>query len=170
MDNNFILFDDWTTRYDGTLKFRKRQYVVGIVCTSFLLLVSLIGIFFEVGMLFFLFISSIAFASVNLEWLKIKNSHLIIKSNQIMVTNKFNKTTVYNIDLNNLVVKLSHSFNLRSGGIVMKFYDMNNNFICKYEDMLNFAAPLGEKNTNWEEAILNLKIKIIDDFEIIKNK
>ena len=94
MDNNFILFDDWTTRYDGTLKFRKRQYVVGIVCTSFLLLVSLIGIFFEVGMLFFLFISSIAFASVNLEWLKIKNSHLIIKSNQIMVTNKFNKTTV----------------------------------------------------------------------------
>ena len=36
--------------------------------------------------------------------------------------------------------------------------------------MLNFAAPLGEKNTNWEEAILNLKIKIIDDFEIIKNK
>ena len=52
----------------------------------------------------------------------------------------------------------------------MRFYDTNNNFICRYEDMLNFAAPLGEKNTNWEEAILNLKIKIIDDFEIIKNK
>ena len=170
MDSKNILFDDWTTRCDGALKFRKRQYVVGMICTSLLMLVSLIGIFFELGMLVLLFISLIVFANVYLEWLKIKNSHLIIKSNQIMVTNKFNKTTVYNIDLNNLVVKLSHSFNLRSGGIVMKFYDMNNNFICKYEDMLNFAAPLGEKNTNWAEAILNLKIKIIDDFEIIKNK
>ena len=76
------------------------------------MLVSLIGIFFELGMLVLLFISLIVFANVYLEWLKIKNSHLIIKSNQIMVTNRFNKITVYNINLNNLVIKLCHSFYL----------------------------------------------------------
>ena len=141
-----------------------------MICSIFLFLVSLIGVIFEVEILVFMFISLIVFACVNLEWLKIKNSHLIIKSNQIIVTNRFKKTTAFNIDLNNLVIKLSHSFNLRSGGIVMKFYDMNNNLICKYEDMLNFAAPLGEKNTCWEQAILALNVKIIDDFEIIKNK
>ena len=141
-----------------------------MICSIFLFLVSLIGVIFEVEILVFMFISLIVFACVNLEWLKIKNSHLIIKSNQIIVTNRFKKTTAFNIDLNNLVIQLSHSFNLRSGGIVMKFYDMNNNLICKYEDMLNFAAPLGEKNTYWEQAILALNVKIIDDFEIIKNK
>ena len=169
MDSKNILFDDWTTRCDGALKFRKRRYVVGMICTSLLMLVSLIGIFFELGMLVLLFISLIVFADVYLEWLKIKNSHLIIKSNQIIVTNRFNKTTVYNVDLNNLVIKLRHSFNFRSGGIVMKFYDTNNNFICKYEDMLNSAAQLGDTNTTWEKAVLALNIKIIDDFEIIKN-
>ena len=36
--------------------------------------------------------------------------------------------------------------------------------------MLNYAAPLGERNTLWEKAVLSLNIKIIDEFEIIKNK
>ena len=88
MDSESILFDDWRTRYDEALKFRKRQYVIGVICSSFLMLVSLIGIFYDLGMLVFIILSLIAFVSINLEWLKIKNSHLIIKSNQIIVTNK----------------------------------------------------------------------------------
>lgn len=43
------------------------------------------------------------------------------------------------------------------------------NLICKYEDMLNKAAPWGFEKTSWERSIEGLDIKIIDAEGIIKN-
>ena len=52
----------------------------------------------------------------------------------------------------------------------MIFLNQDNHQICKYEDMLNGASPLGDKKTLWEEKILSLGIKVVDEQEIIKNK
>lgn len=68
-----------------------------------------------------------------------------------------------------MTLELRHSFNRRSGGIIMKFYDSKGNLICKYEDMLNRAAPWGFEKTSWERSIEGLGIKIIDAEGIIKN-
>ena len=167
---NSILFDDWQTRYAGAYKYRRRAYILSLICTGILLLVSLIGLFFEWAFIVLLAFSLVVLMSSWLEWLKIKNNHLIIKPNQIEITNRFSKTTIYEISIDNLVLELRHSFNLRSGGIILKFYDSKNNFICKYEDMLNGAVPFGVPKSNWERSVESLGIKIIDNEWIIKNK
>ena len=169
MLNNNILFDDWATRCDGVLKHRRRVFIFCLICISILFLGSCVGAFFELAVIAPLVISFIVLTVLLLEWQKIKNNHLVIKSNQIEITNRFNKTTTYKIHVHELTLELSHSFNRRSGGIIMKFYDSKGNLICKYEDMLNRAAPWGFKKTSWEISIEGLGIKIIDAEGIFKN-
>ena len=83
--------------------------------------------------------------------------------------NRFNRSSVYDISLSDLKIELRYSFNRRSGGIVMKFYN-NNKFICKYEDMINGASSFGEKETKWERKIKSLGFEIIDLSGVMKNK
>ena len=78
-------------------------------------------------------------------------------------------TTYYKVHIHELTLELGYSFNRRSGGIVMKFYDTNRRLICKYEDMFNRAASKKKKKTNWENNLERLGIKIIDTSGIIKN-
>ena len=52
----------------------------------------------------------------------------------------------------------------------MIFLNQDNRQICKYEDMLNGASSLGDKKTLWEEKILSLGFKVVDEQEILKNK
>ena len=170
MENNCILFDDWATRYDTAFNHRKSAYILSLICPGFMLSASIIGLFFDWSLIVMLILSLIVLINVILEWLKIKNSHLVIRENQIEITNRFSKTTIYPINMENIVLELKHSFNRRSGGIIMKFYDSNANLICKYEDMLNSAAPFGVTQTNWEKAITTLGLRIKDPGEIIKNK
>jgi hypothetical protein len=170
MENSRILYDDWTTRYDGAVAYRKKAHCLSLMCTGFLLVVSMIGVFIDLGMIVMLVISLIMLTFVTLEWLKIKNNHLIIRENQIEITNKYNKTTVYQINMNDIFLEINHSFNRRSGGIIMKFYDSKANFICKYEDMLNGASPFGVKQTRWEKSVAALDIRIDDPEGIIKNR
>ena len=169
MLNNSILFDDWQMRRDGVLKYRKRAYTISLFCISILFLVLSVGVFFELALMIPLVHALIAITVVFLEWQKVKNNHLIIKSNQIAITNRFNKTTIYKIHIHELTLELRHSFNRRSGGIILKFYDSKGNLICKYEDMLNTAAPWGLEKTKWEKSLEGLGIVIIDTSGIIKN-
>ena len=169
MLNNSILFDDWQMRRDGVLKYRTRAYTISLFCISILFLVLSVGVFFELALMIPLVLALIAITVVFLEWQKVKNNHLIIKSNQIAITNRFNKTTIYKIHIHELTLELRHSFNRRSGGIILKFYDSKGNLICKYEDMLNTAAPWGLEKTKWEKSLEGLGIVIIDTSGIIKN-
>lgn len=52
----------------------------------------------------------------------------------------------------------------------MEFFDSDCNPVCKYEDMLNRAAPWGATQTNWEKDIKALGIRIIDPEDVIMNK
>ena len=169
MENN-ILFDDWEVRREGCFNRRKKDYNIASVCNGVLCLFSVIGIIFHWGYFVPLALSSIAYLVIWLEWLKIKNNHLVIRSNQIEVTNRFNKTAIYKIQVNELTIELRHSFYARSGGIILLFCNKDMRTIFKYEDMLNYAAPYGFEKTNWEKGIEKLGVKIIDRTEIIKNK
>lgn len=169
MQANDILFDDWETRYDEALRSRKKAYIFFLSYACITCLFSLVGSFFKWPLIMPFFIFLLVLISIILEWLKIKNNHLVIKNNQIEITNRFNKTRIYEINAKELVIMLRHSiFNRRSGGIVIKFYDSKKNFICKYEDMLNGAIPFGVKKTNWEKSIEALGVKIIDTERILR--
>lgn len=157
-------------RIPDAIKYRKKNYILSLLCTLVLFVMSIIGCIFYWEVIVLLLISAIVFIAVIFEWLKIKNNHLIIKNNQIEITNRFNKIKIYKINIDNVVLKIRSSFNRRSGGIIMIFLNQANHQICKYEDMLNGASPLGDKKTLWEEKILSLGIKVVDEQEILKNK
>ena len=123
---------------------------------------------FEFAFVIVLILLIIVTVVVYLEWLKVKNNHLVIRTNQIEITNRFSKKVIYNIDYNNLKIKLEYSYK-RGGGIFLSFYDSNFNYITRYEDMLNYPTPYGEKRNCWEETIKTLGLEIIDNSEIIKN-
>ena len=167
-DSN-ILFDDWKTRNDKAFDYRRKDYVTSFITCLILVIISFIGIFIELGLIVFFVLSLIALIAVVLEWLKIRNSHLLIKKDSIVIWNRFNRSSVYDISLSDLKIELRYSFNKRSGGIVMKFYN-NNKFICKYEDMINGASSFGEKETKWERKIKSLGFEIIDLSGVMKNK
>ena len=169
MESN-ILFDDWEVRCEGIRNHRKKDYNICSICIGGLCLVSVMGMIFYWGCAVLLILFSVTYLFIWFEWLKIKNNHLVIKSNQIEVTNRFNKTAIYKIQINELAIELRHSFNGRSGGIILLFYDKDRHEIFKYEDMLNHAAPYGFEKTNWEKGLEKLGAKIIDPTEIIKNK
>ena len=168
-DDSNILFDDWKTRNDKAFDFRRKNYVTSFITCLILVIISFIGIFIELGLIVFFVLSLIALIAVVLEWLKIRNSHLLIKKDSIVILNRFNRSSVYDISLSDLKIELRYSFNRRSGGIVMKFYN-NNKFICKYEDMINGASSFGEKETKWERKIKSLGFEIIDLSGVMKNK
>ena len=170
MGNNRILFDDWAVRPDNAFNRRKKDYcwVLAAVCT--MLVFSIVALFFVWPVIIVFVLSLISLISIILEWCKIKNHHLIIKENQIEVTNRFNKTTVYKINIKNMSLDLHTALVRRGGGIKMIFFDSDSNLVCKYEDMLNRASLLGESKTDWEISIMALGIKIFDPQEIIKKQ
>ena len=169
MENNIILFDDWKTRRSDTLKNRKNEYLIVLITLIILLFISIFGLFFHWGLIIILIIILIGMVSIYIEWLQVKNNHLIIKNNRIMITNRFNKTYSYDINFDDIILKIKLPF-INSGGIILNFYNKSGKLICKYHDMVNYASSLGDKKTLWEEKILSLGIKVVDEQEIIKNK
>lgn len=169
MEDNIILFDDWKTRRSDTLKNRKNRYLISLITLIILLFISIFGLFFHWGLIIILIIILIGMVSIYIEWLQVKNNHLIIKNNRIMITNRFNKTYSYDINFDDIILKIKLPF-INSGGIILNFYNKSGKLICKYHDMVNYASSLGDKKTLWEEKILSLGIKVVDEQEIIKNK
>lgn len=169
MENNDVLFDDWQVRCERILERRRAAYAVCISAIGVLLVSSCIGMFLEPA-LFLPFVICVAvFAVVVLEYLKVKNNHLVIRNNLIEITNRFNKTTTYKVNIRELTLIIKHSINYRSGGIIMLFYDSKDNLICKYEDMFNRTALFGCEKTKWEKTIEGFNIKVVDPTGIIKN-
>ena len=68
------------------------------------------------------------------------------------------------------IVQLEGETFYTATGLPFIYKVIDDHQICKYEDMLNVASPLGDKKTLWEEKILSLGIKVVDEQEIIKNK
>ena len=169
MEDN-ILFDDWKVRREGVFDRRKEEYTISFICVGVLWLFSVVGMIFHWSLAILLVLPSITHLFVWLEWLKIKNNHLVIRSDQIEVTNRFNKTAIYKVQINELTIELRPSFNVRSGGIILLFRDKDMRTIIKYEDMLNHAAMYGFEKTDWEKGLEKLGVKIIDRTEINKNK
>ena len=169
MSDNDILFDDWAVRREGVLKGRKISYIVCFVCVGILFLGSAVAVFFVFPCIVFFIIAVITLITLYNEWRKIKNSHLIIKSNQIEITDKTNKTYVFKVRAEQLIIELRHACR-RGGGIIMRFYDVKGRMICEYEDMLNRAAPFQLPKTEWEKGIEELGVRIIDETEILKNR
>ena len=74
MENN-ILLDDWLTRNPEAISFRKKEYLLSIICTSILLLTTIIGMFITIGAIVLFILALITFICAILEWLKIQNNH-----------------------------------------------------------------------------------------------
>ena len=164
-----IIFDDWKTRKENAFNLRCKDYIVSFIICIILLVLSFIMIFVEFALILFFVLALIGLIVIWFEWLKIKNNHLIIKKDSIIITDRFNRSSVYNVSLSNLKIEIRHSINVKSGGIIMKFYD-NNALVCKYKDMINIASSFGEEKTTWERKIKSLGIEIVDLSEVIKNK
>ena len=169
MDNSNVLFDDWAVRNKQVYISRRKTYQIVISIFLVFWLFFLVLTIWEWAAVFALPVWTLVIATIFGEWLKVKNNHLVIKTDKIEITNRVNKTTIYHTDIGALSLVLAHSFNRRSGGIIMKFYNTNGKLVCKYEDMINTAAPWGQEQTNWEKGLKELNIKITDAEGIIKN-
>ena len=169
MNHSSVLFDDWAVRSEQEYNNRRRAYPIVISMILVFWLFFLVLAIWEWAVVFVLPVWTLVIVTVFLEWLKVKNNHLVIKTDKIEITNRFNKTTIYNTHIHELSLVLTPSFDRRSGGIIMKFYNANGKLICKYEDMINRAAPWGHEQTIWEKSLKGLGIKIIDATGIIKN-
>ena len=169
MGNSNVLFDDWAVRNKQAYNFRRRTYQIVISLFLVFWLLFLVITIWEWTAVFPLSGWTLVIVTIYWEWLKVKNHHLVIKTDKIEITNRVNKTTIYHTDIGALSLVLAHSFNRRSGGIIMKFYNTNGKLVCKYEDMINTAAPWGQEQTNWEKGLKGLNIKITDVEGIIKN-
>ena len=119
MENN-ILFDDWKVRQEGIFNRRKKDYNIGFICVGVLWLFSVVGMMFHWSVAIFLVLSSITYLFIWLEWLKIKNNHLVIRSNQIEVTNRFNKTAIYKNLFDELFVAIDDFYILPFGDLMSK--------------------------------------------------
>ena len=54
-----ILFNDWETRIPGAIKYRKKNYILSLLCTSVLFVMSIIGCIFYWEVIVLLFILQI---------------------------------------------------------------------------------------------------------------
>ena len=86
IEKSEILFDDWETRDVKAVNFNRKTHVF-VAIFSFVLLSSIIFLFFIWEFVLLLILSLIVFITNRLEWLKIKNNHIVIKKDYIVITN-----------------------------------------------------------------------------------
>ncbi len=168
MAKHKVIFDDWDVREKGIYQSRKKQYSICFTGIIILNIILIIAAFFEWYFCFMLVISLIGMLWMVLEWLKVKNNHLVITQDAIYITNRFKKEFGYKIYYKKCKLEIKSSVK-RGGGLFLKFYDSNDKLICKYEDMLNYVSGYKEKSTKWEKAVKSLNIPIIDKNEVFKN-
>lgn len=157
-----IVFNDWTYRTDEIMKNRKKDYLICFIPLWILTILSIVVMFFDIYVILFLLLAILGNVKLLLEYLKIKNNHLVITTESIYVTNRFNKTKEYKVNYKDCILEIKKSVK-RGGGIWMKFYDKNNTLLVKYEDMLNTPTMYGGKLLPWGEAIKSLEIQLIDN-------
>lgn len=164
-----LVFDDWVLRDQQVYRSRCRTYKCLFVFMLILMIFSLVMtfIYWYPVVFFLLFLLSLIVGIF--EWLKIKKHHLMIYENAICITDRFGREKTYSVEFSSCTLILKQSTN-RSGGIWLLFYDKNQKRICRYEDMLNHGAPYGAPLTDWERALMDLQIPIVDEGYILKNR
>ena len=145
----------------------RKDYRLCFVFLLVFLIASIVGLFFSIYIVFMLFLAIYANVALLFQYLKIKNNHLVITTDSIYVTNRFNKTKEYKVNYKDCILEIKQSVK-RGGGIWMKFYDKNNTLLVKYEDMLNAPTMYGGKLLPWGEAIKSLGIQLIDKGNLFK--
>lgn len=166
--NSKVVFDDWQVREKNVFETRKKEYIFCLISIIVLTAISFVATILEWYLCIMLILVIICLFVFCLEWLKIKNNHLVIAEDTIYITNRFNKTKEYIVDYKDCKLELKKSVK-RGGGKWLKFYGADNKLICKYEDMLNNASDYGSEPTKWEKSIKGLNIRIIDKEQIFKN-
>lgn len=155
-----IVFDDWNYRTKEVINHRKKDFNLLFVLLGIFTFITIAGMFLSLYVILFLFLAVIADIALLLEYLKVKNNHLVITTESVYITNLFNKEKEYIVDYKTLSLKIKQSVK-RGGGLWLKFYDKDK-MLFKYEDMLNFPVSCGDKLTDWGKAIKSLEISIKD--------
>ena len=163
------IFDDWTLRNENYYRSRCRTYKFLLIFLSISLAFSLVITVLYWYPIIAVLIFGVVLVALYLEWLKTKNHHLRIYEDSICITNRFGKEERYVVDYKSCTLVLKKSFQ-RSGGIWLLFYDSEKRLICGYEDMINHATYYGGTPTNWETAVMELDMPIIDENCILKNR
>ena len=166
--NDDVLFDDWATRDPAIYARFKKAYAFMFVVIGVLLLIGVIASFFFVYLLIVVLLPTLAFFCLLYEFLRIKNGHIQIYNDKIVIVNAFSKARAipYVKDKTSLMIK--RTFANRPTGIVMTFLE-GEKIICQYKDYINVASMYQAPKTPWEIGIKALGLKIIDPQEIIKN-
>ena len=164
-----LIFDDWALREENAFRSRRTAYIVVMsILLVGLALVFVLTLIYWYPLLYFV-ILLFSLGCVLLEWLKVKNHHLRIYENAIHITDRFGREKTYSVDYQACTLVLKKSVQ-RGGGIWLRFFDCNKKLICAYEDMLNHATYYGGTPTAWEQAVMELKMQIIDENYILKNR
>lgn len=162
-----IVFDDWLYRPEDAIKRRKKAYFICFIPVCILNLMCLIGLFFSLYVLFCFALAIWVDIVWLLEYLKIKNQHLVITEHAIYVTDRFHVTKKYLLDYKDCSLELKQSVK-RGGGVWLKFYDKNGQLLLKYEDMLNRPARYDGKILPFGEAIKSLQIPLADKDDLFR--
>ena len=164
-----LIFDDWLLRSEKVYNSRCKEYKFVFVFVLIALTLSLVLTIIYWHPVVFLLLFLLSLIAGVFEWLKIKNNHLRIYEGVICITDRFGREKSYTVDYKSCTLVLKKSAN-RSGGIWLLFYDKEQKLICKYEDMINHASYYGAVPTDWEQAVMDLQIKIVDEGCILKNR
>jgi len=164
-----IVFDDWLYRSENAIKRRKKEYFICLIPVCILNLMCLIGLFFSLCVLVVFVLAIWVDIVLLLEYLKIKNQHLVITEQAIYVTDRFHITKKYLLDYKDCSLELRQSVK-RGGGIWLKFYNKNGKLLLKYEDMLNRPARYDGKILPLGEAIKSLQIPLIDKNDLFRSR
>lgn len=162
------IFDDWAVRNEQVFISRRKGYRFVLCFFLVLLLFFLVLTAFYWYLIVVFAVWSLAFITIFLEWLKVKNHHLRIFEDKICLADRFGREKVYPVECRNCTLVLKGPTG-RSGGIKLLFYDRNKKKICKYEDMINGWTVYGE-SAAWEQAVLALPMTVVDQGFILKNQ
>lgn len=165
MTNNNILFDSNETAFKGAFDYRKKEFILGVSGSGLLLLISFIKVFSSPGFVFLFIIATLLLVDAILCFMKVKNGSLIIRNNLIEITDGFNKTKYYEVDISKLTIDISYYSNRKSRIYILKFYDENGELVCKYRDLLNGISPGKGRNIYWQEKINSLGAKIKANYD-----
>ena len=164
--NDDVLFDDWATRDPAMYARAKRAYAFMFVVIGVLLLIGVIASFFFVYLLIVVLLPTLAFFCLLYEFLRIKNGHIQIYNDKIVIVNAIRNKKVIPYVKEETSLMLTPT--IRSYDIVMSFL-VGKKVIAEYKDYVNRASMYQEPKTAWEIGIKALGLKIIDPQEIIKN-
>lgn len=169
-----VIFDDWIVRnptyYKSRIKELKFLIYMLLVVDVFVCVLFIFSLFEEFWYAFIPWIVIFLFTTIMLylNWLNIKNRHLIIKPTSIEITNCFNKTITYNVNYKECSIELENDY-LVFRSIKLTFIDAYGSKVCRYGDLINHPSYLGTPLNDWEKTLASLGVPLVDKSCVFKN-